>query len=90
MSARLVVGTKVSWFLLISANILWAGSYVASKFVLRELSAPMMLSLRFTLSALLLVPWLVLHRKDLHLTRQDMVSLGVLVLVGFGMRECRN
>jgi drug/metabolite transporter (DMT)-like permease len=87
MSARPVIGTKFSWFLLIAANILWAGSYVASKLVLRELSVTMMLALRFGLSALLLFPWLLLHRKDLHLTRQDILQLGVLMLVGFGISK---
>lgn len=81
------MSTKLSWLLLILANALWAGSYVASKFVLRELSAPLMLSLRFTLSALILLPWLVLHRQDLHFTRQDMLSFGVLVILGFGISK---
>jgi hypothetical protein len=47
----------------------------------------MMLSLRFGLSGLLVLPWLVLHRKDLCLTRQDLVPLGVMVLVGFGQSQ---
>lgn len=81
MFARLLVSPKSSWFLLILANILWAVSYVASKFVLRELSATMMLSLRFTLAALLLIPWLIRHRKDLHL-RQNIVSFGILCKFG--------
>ena len=87
MSTRPGPGTTCSWLLLIGANILWAGSYVASKVVLRELSVTMMLSLRFGLSGLLVLPWLVLRRKDLRLTRQDLVPLGVMVLVGFGLSK---
>lgn len=87
MATRTVTSTKFSWLLLISANILWAGSYVASKVVLREIPVTMMLSLRFGLSALLLLPWLLLRRKDLHFTRQDIVPLGVMILVGFGISK---
>jgi hypothetical protein len=46
MSTRPGPGTTCSWLLLIGANILWVGSYVASSGVLRELSVMMMLSLR--------------------------------------------
>jgi len=77
------VSTKQSWFLLIAANILWASSYVAAKFVLREMSVTMMLAFRLGIAALLLLPWLVARRKDLHLTRKDVWQLGVLVLIGF-------
>jgi drug/metabolite transporter (DMT)-like permease len=87
MSTRPVSSTTFSWLLLIGANILWSGSYVASKVVLRELPVTMMLSLRFGLSALLLLPWLVLRWKDLRLTRQDMLPLGVMILVGFGISK---
>src|SRR5258708_11781593 len=40
-----------SWFLLILANVLWAGSYVAGKFALSELSVNMVNALRMSIAA---------------------------------------
>ena len=72
-----------SWFLLIMANVLWAASYVTSKFVLFDTSVTIMLALRMGLSALLLLPFLIARRKDLNLTRQAIPQLLILALVGF-------
>jgi len=66
-----------------TGDILWASSYVAAKFVLRELSVTMMLAFRLGIAALLLLPWLVGEAQDLQLTRKDVWRLGVLVLIGF-------
>src|SRR6266702_4528321 len=41
-----------SWFLLIMANVLWAASYIVSKFVLFETSVTIMLALRMGISSL--------------------------------------
>ncbi len=72
-----------SWFLLILANILWAASYVAAKFALRDTSLNIMLALRMGIAALILLPLLIARRKDLHLTRQSLPQLLLLALVGF-------
>ena len=72
-----------SWFLLIMANVLWAASYVVSKFVLFETSVTIMLALRMGISALLVLPFLIARRKDLNLTRQAIPQLLILALVGF-------
>lgn len=72
-----------SWFLLILANILWASSYTAAKFVLHDTSVNMMNALRMAMAALILLPLLILKRKDLHLTRRDIPQLALLALVGF-------
>src|SRR5437868_4020431 len=72
-----------SWFLLIMANVLWAASYVASKFVLLDTSVTIMLALRMGISALLVLPFLIARRKDLNLTRQAIPQLLILALVGF-------
>lgn len=69
--------------LLIGANLLWAGSYVAGKFVLREMSVNMMNALRMSIAALVLLPLLIARRKDLHLTRKDLPALALLALIGF-------
>ena len=80
-------GTRptVSWLLLIFANTLWACSYVAAKFALRDTSVTMMNALRMILSALILLPLLIAMRSDKgwKLTRRDLPQLAVLALVGF-------
>ena len=72
-----------SWFMLIIANTLWAASYVAAKFVLRDTSVNLMLALRMSISALVLLPLLIALRKELNLTRKDIPQLALLALVGF-------
>lgn len=89
MSLKRVTGTSSSsrhigsWLLLILANILWASSYSAAKFVLRDTSVIMMNSLRMILSALILLPILIAGRKQMHLTRHDLPQLALLALIGF-------
>ncbi len=72
-----------SWWFLIMANVLWATSYVTAKFVLQSLSVTMMLALRLGLAALILLPLLIVKRKEFHLTYRDILQLGLLALVGF-------
>ena len=72
-----------SWFLLILANTLWACSYVAAKYALRDISVNMMNALRMILSALVLLPLLVAMRKELNLTLRDLPQLALLAIIGF-------
>jgi drug/metabolite transporter (DMT)-like permease len=72
-----------SWFLLISANVLWAATYVAAKFALRDTSVNMMLTLRMSIAALVLLPLLLARRKELQLTRRDIPAFALLTLSGF-------
>lgn len=72
-----------SWLLLVLANVLWAGSYVAAKYALRDASVNLMNALRMVLAALILLPLLIAMRKQLNLTRKDLPQLAVLALVGF-------
>jgi drug/metabolite transporter (DMT)-like permease len=85
--SRSVSGTRsrhtFSWLLLIVANVLWAGSYVAAKFALRDTSVTMMLALRMGISALILLPFLLARRRELRLTHATLLQLALLVLVGF-------
>jgi drug/metabolite transporter (DMT)-like permease len=71
-----------SWFLLILANVLWASSYVAAKFALRDISVNMMNARRMIISALVLLPLLIALRKELNLTRRDLPQLALLAIVG--------
>jgi len=71
-----------SWILLILANVLWACSYVAAKYVLRDISANMMNALRMIIAAMVLLPLLIARRKDLNLTRRDLPQLAVLAVIG--------
>ena len=72
-----------TWFLLILANTLWACSYVAAKFALRDVSVISMNALRMTISTLVLLPFLIAWRKDLNLTRRDIPQLALLAIIGF-------
>ena len=72
-----------AWSLLILANVLWAASYVAAKYVLTDVSVTTMLALRMGISALVLLPLLIVKRKELHLTRRVLPQLLLLVLTGF-------
>src|SRR5947209_19203682 len=76
-----------SWFLLVAANILWAASYVAAKFALQDASVTIMLALRMGISALVLLPLLVVRRKQLNLTRQTLPQLLILAMVGFVLNK---
>jgi drug/metabolite transporter (DMT)-like permease len=69
--------------LLISANVLWAATYVAAKFALRDTSVNIMLAMRMTIASLVLLPLLLAGRKQLHLTRRDIPQLIMLMLAGF-------
>ena len=77
----------ISWFLLILANVLWACSYVAAKYVLRDISANMMNALRMIISAMVLLPLLIALRKDLNLTRRDLPQLALLAIIGIVMAK---
>lgn len=76
-----------SWFFLVLANTLWAASYVAAKFALQDVSLNMMLALRMGIAALLLLPLLIVRRKQLNLTRQAIPQLLLLALVGFVLNK---
>ncbi len=72
-----------SWLMLIGANVLWAVSYVAAKFALRDTSVILMLALRMSISAVILLPLLFVKRKELNLTRKDLLPLALCSLFGF-------
>ena len=79
-----------SWFLLILANVLWACSYVAAKYVLRDISANMMNALRMMIAAMVLIPLLIARRKDLNLTRRDLPQLALLAVIGMSWLKHLN
>src|SRR5205085_6721099 len=62
---------------------LWAASYGAAKLALQDTSVNVMLALRMGISALLLLPFLIARRSQLHLTRQAIPQLLILALIGF-------
>ena len=76
-----------SWFLLILANVLWATSYVAGKFILQDISVNMLNALRMCLASLILLPFLLFKRKEIHLTRYDIPQLLLLALTGFVLNK---
>src|SRR5213078_2391795 len=50
-------------------------------------SVTMMLALRLALAALCLLPFVFLKRKELHLTRKDIVQLAILACLGFVLNK---
>src|SRR5579872_5665546 len=85
-SSPLTAGSRkqtFSWFLLIFANILWAGSYVAAKWALHDLSVNMLNALRMCIAALVLLPFLYMQRGQLKLSRKDLGQLALLAVIGF-------
>ncbi|HEU0002416.1 MAG TPA: EamA family transporter, partial [Ktedonobacteraceae bacterium] len=62
---------------------LWACSYVAAKFALRDVSVNSMNALRMIIAALVMLPFLIAWRKDLNLTRKDLPQLALLAAIGF-------
>ncbi len=79
--------TLFSWSMLIIANVLWAASYVAAKYVLRDTSITIMLALRMGIASLVLLPFLLLKRKELNLTRKTIPQLALIVLAGFVLNK---
>jgi drug/metabolite transporter (DMT)-like permease len=72
-----------AWFLLILANLLWAGSYVAAKFALRDIPLNTVNSFRMIIAALVILPLFIARRKEFKLTRADLPQLALLALFGF-------
>ena len=71
-----------AWAMLICANILWAGSYVAGKVALRELSPIMLNTLRFSLASLVLLPIVIAGRQKLRFSARTLPQFALLVLTG--------
>lgn len=72
------------------ANVLWAGTYVAGKVALGEVSPVTLNAFRFTLAALLLSPVLIHERariRPLLRSRADLLTLGLLVLLGWVLNK---
>ena len=76
-----------SWSLLILANVLWAASYVAAKFALQDVPLTIMLALRMGIAALVLLPLLIVRRKQLRLSRRMIPQLLLLALIGFVLNK---
>ena len=74
-----------SWFLLILANTLWACSYVAAKFALRDTSVNLMNALRMIISALVLLPFLIAWRKEP--TPLSLVFVTVMVAADASLKQ---
>ncbi len=83
IAARRIASTRAgAWAMLILANTLWAGSYVAGKVALRDLSPILLNTMRFTLASCFLLPVLLAGRRRLHLSWRMLPQFGLLVLLG--------
>lgn len=76
---------RLTLFLLVASNLLWAGTYVAGKVALHALSPAELNAVRFTLAGLLFLPLLVRSRLDL--TRERLIRLAWLCLFGFVLNK---
>lgn len=72
---------------LIAANLLWAGTYVAGKDALRALSPVELNGLRFGIAGLLLLPVLAFGRGRMRIRRRDLPRLALLCLLGFVLNK---
>jgi drug/metabolite transporter (DMT)-like permease len=69
--------------MLLVGNAIFAGSYVAGKVALRDLSPIMLNSLRFSIAALFLLPILIVGRRRLRFPLRMLPRFAMLVLMGF-------
>jgi drug/metabolite transporter (DMT)-like permease len=87
---RVIAGAGLSrgaaFAALAMANVLWAGTYVAGKVALYQISPVMLNAIRFALAALLLSPVLIHERArilPILRSRRDLLTLGLLILLGW-------
>ncbi len=72
---------------LVLANTLWAGTYVAGKVALRDLSPIELNAARFTIAALLLAPVLIRHHRAIPRDRATLFTLARLILLGWVLNK---
>jgi drug/metabolite transporter (DMT)-like permease len=53
-------------FIFLTIPVTWAGSFIAGKYVIHDISAPESVFLRFLFSAIVMLPALILFRKKQH------------------------
>ena len=83
-AAQRIATTRAgAWVMLIVGNILFAGSYVAGKVALHDLSPIMLNALRFSIAALFLLPIVIAGRRRLHFPLRMLPRFALLVLIGF-------
>jgi drug/metabolite transporter (DMT)-like permease len=88
--ARAGISRGAAFGALVLANALWAGTYVAGKIALRELSFVELNALRFSLAALLLSPVILRNRHALAPLLRDrraLTTLALLILFGWVLNK---
>ncbi len=80
---RIATSRAGAWAMLIVGNALFAGSYVAGKVALRDLSPIMLNSLRFGFASLCLLPIVIAGRRRLRFPLRVLPRFVLLVLMGF-------
>lgn len=82
--ARRITTTRAgAWAMLIVGNAIFAGSYVAGKVALRDLSPIMLNALRFSIASLFLLPIVIAGRARLRFPSRMLPRFAMLVLLGF-------
>jgi drug/metabolite transporter (DMT)-like permease len=72
-----------AWTMLIVGNTIFAGSYVAGKVALRDLSPITLNAFRFSIAALFLLPIVIAGRQRLRFPLRMLPRFAMLVLTGF-------
>jgi len=72
-----------AWLLLIVSAVLWGGVFHVIKYPLSVAPPFVVISVRFTLTVILLSPWLIVHRNyRIAFSRENLTSMIFLALVG--------
>lgn len=76
---------RLALLVLLLANVIWGGSYVAAKIALADLSPASLAFLRFALAAVIAVPLAWRVRADLRLRRHDIYAVAVIGVLGVAL-----
>lgn len=73
--------------MLIAANIVFAGAYVAGKFALTTVSPVTLNALRFTLASVILAPIVIRGRRQLRMSRSDALTFAAVSVLSFVLNK---
>jgi drug/metabolite transporter (DMT)-like permease len=87
LRARLAQRQVRGWMLLIGANIIFAGAYVAGKFALTTMTPVTLNAVRFTLASVVLAPIVIRERRHLRMQRADLLTFIAVSFLSFVLNK---
>ena len=75
------------WTMLIAANCIFAGAYVAGKFALTSMTPVTLNTLRFLLASAILLPIVLRNRRQLRMNRTDLITFIAVSLLSFVLNK---